>query len=115
MKSDQTELLERLESYTIDDGAAAFPFSERLGRENHWSPTFARRVIREYKRFAFLAVAAGHPVSPSQAVDEAWHLHMIYTQSYWKDFCGEILRTPLHHSPSRGGQSERARFSDWYS
>jgi uncharacterized protein (TIGR04222 family) len=114
MKSEQLELLKRLEACTLDDAAAAFPFSERLARDNHWSLVFAQRVIREYKRFAFLAVAAGHPVSPSHAVDQAWHLHLLYTQSYWKDFCGEVLRTSLHHQPTRGGELERGKFEDWY-
>ena len=31
----------------------------------------ARRVIREYKRFTFLAMEAGHPVTPSDPVDQA--------------------------------------------
>lgn len=114
MKSEHLELLSRLEACTLDDAAAAFPFSERLARDHHWPLPFAQRVIREYKRFAFLAVAAGHPVSPSHAVDEAWHLHLLYTQGYWKNFCGEVLRTPLHHQPTKGGASERGKFEVWY-
>lgn len=114
MKSEHLELLKRLEACTLDDAAAAFPFSERLARDNHWPLAYTQRVIHEYKRFAFLAVAAGHPVSPSHAVDEAWHLHLLYTQSYWKDFCSEVLRTSLHHQPTKGGTTERDKFEDWY-
>src|SRR5688572_19051694 len=114
MKIEHLELLKRLEAYTLDDATAAFSFSERLARENHWPLAFTQRVIREYKRFAFLAIAAGHPVSPSHAIDEAWHLHLLYTQSYWRDFCGWILQTPLHHQPTRGGAGEREKFQNWY-
>lgn len=114
MKSEHAKLLARLEAFTLDDATAAFPFSARLARDEGWSKPYAQRVIREYKRFAFLAVAAGHPVSPSPAVDQAWHLHLLYTQSYWKDFCGEVLGTPLHHQPTQGGPAERDKFELWY-
>ena len=45
----------------------------------------------------FLAVVAGHTVSPSVEVDQAWHLHLVYMQSYWREFCGEVLQQPVHH------------------
>jgi uncharacterized protein (TIGR04222 family) len=60
-------------------------------------------------------VAAGHPVSPSDAVDQAWHLHLLYTQSYWERFCKESLGWPLHHHPSKGGRQEREKFGEWQS
>ena len=91
MKTEHIELLDRLEACVLDDSAAAFPFSRRLARDNGWTPTCTQRVIREYKRFAFLAIAAGHLVTPSDPVDQAWHLHLIYTKSYGKHFCGEVL------------------------
>jgi hypothetical protein len=28
--------------------------------------------------------------------------------------CGEVLGKPLHHSPSKGGKEEGAKFDDWY-
>jgi hypothetical protein len=108
------ELLLRLESFEIDLEGVSFPFSARLARENGWSPGFARRVLDEYKRFVWLAIRAGHPVTPSEEVDEAWHLHMIYTRSYWEEMCGKILRMPLHHGPTAGGAAEEAKFTDWY-
>lgn len=106
-------LLARLESYEIDE-AVSFPFSARLARENGWSRRHARRVIAEYKRFLWLAARAGHPVTPSEAVDQVWHLHLCYTRSYWEDLCGGILGAPLHHGPTRGGREEGAKFADWY-
>ena len=114
MKTEHIELLDRLEACVLDDSAAAFPFSRRLARDNGWTPTYVQRVVREYKRFAFLAIAAGHPVTPSDQVDQVWHLHLLYTQSYWKEFCGDVLRQPLQHGPTKGGGSEREKFNDWY-
>lgn len=108
------ELLLRLESFEIDEPGVAFPFSARLARENGWTRGFARRVVAEYKRFVWLALRAGHPVTPSEEVDEAWHLHLCYTRSYWDGMCREILGRPLHHGPTAGGAAEEAKFADWY-
>ena len=80
MTSDQLALWQRLETHPLDDPAAALPFSLRLAQENTWPLGFTRRAVAEYRRFAFLAVAAGHPVSPPDAVDQVWHLHLLYTQ-----------------------------------
>jgi len=96
------------------DGAAALSFSRRLARDNGWPPAFARRVVLEYKKFVFLAATCGHPVTPSDEVDQAWHLHLVYTRSYWDELCGEVLGFPLHHGPTRGGAAEGQKFQDWY-
>src|SRR5947199_354356 len=90
------------------------PRSEVEGVNSSLPPERAARAIEEYRRFAFLAVAAGHPVSPSDAVDQVWHLHLLYTRSYWVQFCGEVLGKPLHHEPSTGGGGEAAKFDAWY-
>jgi hypothetical protein len=108
------ELWARLEAFSIDDAAAEFPFSARLAQENGWSRVQALAVVREYKRFLYLCVRAGHPCTPSDAVDQAWHLHLAYTRSYWEDLCERVLRRPLHHGPTRGGSEERAKYRDWY-
>jgi uncharacterized protein (TIGR04222 family) len=105
---------DRLNDYSFDRPDAALPFSQRLAKENRWTRDYTDRAIREYKRFAFLAVVAGHPVSPSDQVDQVWHLHLTYTRSYWQEFCDEILNLPLHHEPTQGGSAERAKHRDWY-
>lgn len=114
MNANHAELLQRLNQFNLDSPDSTFPFSSRLAKENLWSPAYARRVIEEYKRFAFLGVAAGHPVSPSEDVDQAWHLHLTYSQSYWREFCPEVLRQPFHHQPTKGGEAEHSKFQDWY-
>jgi uncharacterized protein (TIGR04222 family) len=86
----------------------------RLARENGWELAFARRVVDEYKRFVYLAMTAGHEVTPSDEVDQAWHLHLTYTRSYWDELCGKTLGRPLHHGPTRGGQAEGERFREQY-
>ena len=104
----------RLSRYIIGPEDAALPFVERLARDNGWSRGEAERVIEEYKRFCFLAVTADHPVTPSDQVDQAWHLHLTYTRDYWERFCPDVLGRPLHHGPTAGGSDEQHRYFSQY-
>src|SRR5919202_3158465 len=114
LDSQQIKLYQRIQAFSLDQPDTQLSFSKRLARDNGWSLGYAQRVIEEYKKFTFLAVAAGHPVTPSDQVDQVWHLHLSYTRSYWQEFCPEVLQTPLHHNPTRGDSSEPLQFDDWY-
>lgn len=103
-----------IETFALDDAGAALPFSKRLARDHGWSLPFTEQAIREYKRFVFLALHAGHPTTPSEAVDQVWHEHLTYTRNYWEQFCGKVLGRPLHHEPTRGGPDERTRYHAQY-
>lgn len=105
---------QRLSSYEIGPTDAALPFAARLARDNGWSAATADRVIAEYRRFAFLAATGETQVTPSDAVDQAWHLHLTYTRDYWERFCPDVLGKPLHHGPTAGGPHERNRFFAQY-
>ncbi len=100
----------KLESLQLDNNNAVFDFSARLSKENGWIRAFTARAIQEYKRFLLLAMHAGHPVTPSEAVDQVWHLHLVYTRSYWQDLCTNVLGHPLHHEPTAGGLDEGVKF-----
>ncbi len=63
MDTHHAELYRRIAAFEIDEPGAAFPFSAKLAKENSWSRDYAKRVVDEYRKFAFLAVAAGHPVT----------------------------------------------------
>ncbi|MDF7776741.1 hypothetical protein P1X14_15900 [Sphingomonas sp. AOB5] len=110
----EPKLWDRLFHYLVGPEDAAFSFAQRLARENGWSLTQAERVILEYKRFCYLAVTARHPVTPSDAVDQVWHLHLTYTRDYWERFCPEILGRALHHDPTSGGPQEQQRYFEQY-
>ena len=103
-----------LQNYSIGPSDAALPFTARLARENGWVLDEAERVIWEYKRFCFLAITAGQPMTPSDAVDQVWHLHLTYSRDYWERFCPTILGRPLHHGPTEGGQTEHYRYYEQY-
>ncbi len=110
----QKELLARIERFSFDEPGTAFTFAQRLARENGWAAEYTRRVLREYGRFTFLAMEAGHAVCPSEEVDQTWHQHLTFTQNYWEDFCGRVLGRPLHHGPTRGGRTEAVKHHDMY-
>jgi hypothetical protein len=114
MNIQELTIWNRLSSLDFDATDAAFPFSRRLACDNGWSCGFAAKAIEEYRKFCFLAVHAGHPVTPSDEVDQVWHLHLTYSRHYWDTLCGDTLARPLHHGPTQGGAAEDRKFHDWY-
>jgi hypothetical protein len=108
-----SSLWHRIQEYQFDDPTSAFPFSRKLAAENGWSHQFALRVLEEYRKFVYLGMNAGHKVSPSDAVDQAWHLHQLYSKEYWENFCPYILGRPFHHGPTKGGE-ENPKFEHLY-
>lgn len=114
MNAHQQALYEQLMRFEIDEPGVELTFARRLARENGWTISYAERVIREYKRFLYLAMQAGHVVTPSEQVDQAWHLHLTYTRSYWERLCREVLGRPLHHGPTKGGSEEQQKYRDLY-
>lgn len=114
MDAQQIKLYQRIQEFSLDEVDAAFPLSQKLARENGWTAQYTQRVMNEFKKFMFLAVFAGHPVTPSEQVDQVWHLYLTYTHSYWNEFCAKVLQKPLHHNPTRGGVSEYQKFYKWY-
>lgn len=114
MSPSDDALWQRIADHRIGPGDASLTFAARLARENRWSLPHAERVIGEYRRFCYLAMTAGQEVTPSDAVDQAWHLHLTYSRDYWQTFCPEVLRADLHHGPTKGGAAERGRFYQQY-
>lgn len=98
----------------MDDGTAVIPFSAKLAASENWSAEFTQRAIEEYKKFILLCCISEKGASPSQTVDEVWHLHLTYTQSYWIDFCRNTLGKDIHHHPSAGGDQENHKHREWY-
>lgn len=107
-------LWQQLQQYRIDSPGVVFPFAKRLARENGWRENYAGRVIEEYKRFVYLVATSPQELTPPDPVDQAWHLHLTYTHSYWDGLCTQVLGFALHHRPTRGGPAEQLRFSEQY-
>ena len=107
-------LLARLENFQIGEASASLTFTGRLARENGWTEAYTHRVLREYLRFVYLAMIGEEPATPSEDVDQAWHLHLTYTRSYWRELCGDVLGRELHHGPTLGGASEGRKYWQQY-
>jgi hypothetical protein len=114
MRAEDDPLWHRIAAHAIGPPDVSLTFAARLARENRWSLPFADAVIGEYMRFCYLAMTAGQEVTPSDAVDQAWHLHLTYSRDYWQVFCPEVLEADLHHGPTKGGSAERHRFYHQY-
>lgn len=108
------ELWQKLSELQLDDSNTTLPFSKRLARENRWSSKFTGKVVEEYKKFIYLVATVDTELTPSDQVDQAWHLHLVYTCSYWHKLCESILGFELHHLPTKGGMTEQTRFMDQY-
>ncbi|MES0810326.1 hypothetical protein ABLO27_12655 [Roseibium sp. SCPC15] len=107
------ELWNRVCSAHPDAPEADFPFSARLARENGWARDYALRVIGEYLRFAYLSQISPSVVTPSEDVDQVWHLHLTFTKHYWGPF-KDALGGALHHMPTTGGAGQAAFFREAY-
>lgn len=107
-------LWQRILDYQFDKPDIQFSFTQRLARENGWSPDFARRVVEEYRKFIYLICISAEMQTPSEEVDQAWHLHMTYTRDYWQRFCRDTVGREIHHEPTEGGPVEREKFSNAY-
>jgi uncharacterized protein (TIGR04222 family) len=110
----QPQLYQRICAYELNDPSHEIGFLAHLMRANGWSRLFALRAIEEYRKFVFLALVADQQVTPSDQVDQVWHLHLLFSDAYWNDFCPRVLGRPLHHHPTKGGQAERDRFHELY-
>lgn len=108
------QIYDQLVDLPFDHQPTDFPFVKRLAVENNWTMAFAEQVLEEYRRFLLLASLNTQVVSPSDAVDQAWHLHLTYTRSYWQDLCDHVLRRPLHHEPMSGWGQDKQRFMQQY-
>jgi hypothetical protein len=110
----EKDLWDKLSGYSPDEAGQTFKFSDRLARDNGWTKTYALAVVEEYKKFLFLCAITTTGVTPSDAVDQAWHLHLTYTRSYWTDLCRNILGKEIQHNPTKGGPQEASRYLDYY-
>jgi len=115
MNSTEVGLWTKINDFQLDKDGSEFSFSDRVARENGWSKSYTLRVIGEYRKFIFLCCVSDEGVTPSDPVDQVWHLHLTYTKSYWIEFCQETLGKQIHHNPTKGGKEEAKKFNSYYS
>lgn len=87
------------------------PFTgEYLEQKYNWDSIYARSIIREYKKFVFLALISPEPVTPSIDIDEVWHAHILHTRAYAK--FSTLIGRQLEHDP--GMPNARGEFQGQY-
>jgi hypothetical protein len=102
------ELWDKILAFDLDDPHGEYGFSIRLAMENFWTQEFTNQAIIEYKKFMYLAATSDFIVSPSKIIDNVWHQHLIFTQSY-QDFC-DLLGKQVQHIPSTRNKEEFEKF-----
>jgi hypothetical protein len=111
---EKLELWRKLEGLQITPPHLGLTFEGRLAREQNWGLARALAVTEEYRKFLFLLLTAEHAVTPSEDVDAAWHLHLLYTRNYYDELCQKIAGRLIHHGPTEGGAAEGKKFLEFY-
>lgn len=114
MNKHELDLYQRIQAFDFDKVDVKITFTQRLQREHRWTAAYASRVVDEYRKFLLLAMVAGHKIIPSDQVDQAWHLHLTNSRSYWDELCPKILGKNLHHEANPGGRSEQINHHQGY-
>lgn len=91
-------LLDKVSQFFGGDDASEKAFASKVARKHAWNKHYAQRVIKEYKKFVYLGVAADFSVTPSKNIDKVWHEHLLFTKAY-RDFCTHILQQDFDHHP----------------
>ena len=73
------KLLTDITGFEIGSDSDALTFTDRLCRKTNGA-CLSQKII-------YLAAVSKTPVTPSDEIDQVWHLHLTYTQSYWIDLC----------------------------
>ncbi|MBK8847454.1 MAG: hypothetical protein IPO27_13265 [Bacteroidetes bacterium] len=77
---------------------SAKSFAHKLSRKLKWAKGFTRKAIWEYKKFVYLGVVSDFSVTPSKAIDQVWHEHLLFSAGY-RNFCTEVIHHNFDHSP----------------
>lgn len=85
---------------TIADRAATLGHVTERIRQDPDLPTgiAPERALEEALKFLDIAASTTEPVTPSAAVDVAWHHFILFTRDYM-DYCATHLGRYVHHVP----------------
>lgn len=85
----------QLNFLNMGNAAAMQPFLQILGQQTGWPVPMMNAVMEEYRKFLFLAMRAGHPVTPPGMVEQVWMLHLQNAQNYWETLSKFITQQPM--------------------
>jgi hypothetical protein len=101
------ELRARIEAFPLPDGtveerrfgrtsAQVVPFDELLQDRLRIASTDADKLVREYRRFLTLKALTGEDLTPSDIIDQVWHIHMEFPEAY-AAFCRKAAGRDITH------------------
>jgi hypothetical protein len=99
--------------YSVLDIVFPPKFLSNLQVEQLIDENTANKWFLEYRKYLVLAYLTKDMISPSEQVDQVWHLHMTYTQHY-RATCQNILQREFKHTPSLGGSAESKKYEGVY-
>jgi hypothetical protein len=102
----ERDLWQRLLAFNFDQ-SGPYPYSQRLAKENRWPYEYALQIIEEYRKFLFLATICESALLPAEDIRQAWRLHLIYSVSYRKDLCDDVLGKELSHQCENGAEHQK--------
>jgi len=75
------------------------PIREKIVKDNALPESIVDEAILEYRKYMILLRIGFQELTMcSQEVDEVWHAHILFTQSYAK-FCRQAFGGFVHHDP----------------
>lgn len=95
--------------YSLDLSSIA----KKLVKQYNWRHEHVIAVIKMYKNFLFLNVKYGkkYNLTPSEEIDEIWHLHILDTKNYRRD-CEMIFGKYFDHNPMSFDGDVKANFAE---
>jgi hypothetical protein len=85
-------------------------FAALLYKSSGWHHESVDRVIEIYRKFLYLKAISPRPVTPSHAIDTAWHLHLEFVEDYLA-LCRATGRDLRHDRNLTHDVSDRAYLS----
>jgi hypothetical protein len=82
---------------------------DRIMKDNDVSAEEAQRWFEGMLQFLEVAAVAEAPVSPSLAIDEAWHAFILHTWDY-TEYCQERFGMYVHHQPTAEGVDNKEHY-----
>lgn len=74
-------------------------FRDNLRLEDNWTETSAAQIEAEYRKFLYLKAIDGGILTPSSAVDRAWHLHLALGDDFDTRLGDKVLGRRIPHRP----------------
>lgn len=91
----------RLDAAKREAIAASFdlsPVKRRYAREFQKTDHEAEKVLAEIKRFLILCSLSSQGLGAGGALDDMWHVFMLFTARY-ENFCHQVCNRFIHHVP----------------